>query len=100
MVKKIFREKSKFDSKIDFFRKIEILFKDRGFRQKYEFLQKKNDIRNLKLWLGPSILSGIVVMIVLIPVNAVVGKRIGAITRALMKTKGKCQKKNTDAVFL
>lgn len=46
------------------------------------------------LWqeLGPSILSGIVVMIVLIPVNAIVGKRIGAIMRELMKTKDRRMK--------
>jgi ATP-binding cassette subfamily C (CFTR/MRP) protein 1 len=41
------------------------------------------------LWqeLGPSILTGIVVMIVLIPINAFVGKKIGTIMRSLMKTK-------------
>ena len=36
--------------------------------------------------------SGIVVMIVLIPINAFVGKKIGAIMRELMKTKDKRMK--------
>ena len=46
------------------------------------------------LWkeLGPSILTGIAIMIVLIPINAYVGKKIGAIMRDLMKAKDRRMK--------
>ncbi|CAG5076674.1 Oidioi.mRNA.OKI2018_I69.PAR.g8517.t2.cds [Oikopleura dioica] len=52
------------------------------------------------LWqeLGAAIFSGIAVMILLIPANAFVGKKIGEIMRALMQTKDKRMKTISELV--
>ncbi|CBY39902.1 unnamed protein product, partial [Oikopleura dioica] len=52
------------------------------------------------LWqeLGPAIFPGIAVMILLIPANAMVGKKIGEIMRQLMQTKDKRMKTISELV--